>query len=81
MPRTQQQIVLELRRMRKMCREADDNQLLEFRREIDKLLDERLEQKNVHPPECKCHACHEHVVKVLARRSDIASVEEFGPLG
>lgn len=53
-------------------------------RKIDRLLDQRLDQKGAHPADCSCHECWRVVADVLARRADprdVASVEEFGPLG
>jgi len=55
---------------------------------IDELLDRRLDQKGAHKPDCGCHECYSHVMRVMSRRlgecvdpRDVAGPGEFGPLG
>ena len=50
---------------------------------INKLLDERLEQKGVHPEHCGCHECSAAVAQVLMNRhpDDTASSQAWGPCG
>jgi hypothetical protein len=89
MPRTQLQVTMELKRLRNKLRQADDAmEALDVLDDIDELLDERLEQKGAHPPDCSCNECDRRVADVLARRlgecadpRDTAGVDEFGPLG
>jgi len=53
------------------------------RTRINKLLDERLEQKGVHPEHCTCHECAAAVAQLLIDRhsDDTASPETWGPCG
>jgi hypothetical protein len=84
MPRTRGQIIDELKRVRLLLLETKEKDLEMLSAKIDELLDERLEQRKAHPPECGCHECLRHVSDVLARRAldpSIASAEEFGRYG
>jgi hypothetical protein len=70
MARKREQIVLELKKLLRLeLRQADTEAAERKRRRIDEVLDERLEQKGAHAPDCSCHECWAHVTAVLARRS------------
>lgn len=58
-------------------------QRAEIHRLVDKWLDERLNQKGVHPADCGCHECYAVVSEALTRRrmsEDVADPEEWGTL-
>ncbi len=69
MPRKREQIVLDLKKLRGELNKTDDQALRRVCMEgIDSLLDERLEERGVHPADCSCHECTDHVARVLSRR-------------
>ena len=89
MTRRREQIVLELQQLRVELRQATPRAAAITLERIDKLLDERLDQKGVHPAECGCWECRRAVWNVLSRRHlgemtdprDRASAEEWGSAG
>jgi hypothetical protein len=89
MSREYPQIVLELKKLRAELRQSTPTVARAKLERIDQLLDERLDQKGVHPAECGCWECQEVVWDVLRHRHfgemldprDRANTEEWGTAG
>jgi hypothetical protein len=69
MARRREQIVHELEKLRYELKQADEEHAERKRARIDEVLDERLEQRGAHKPDCGCHECDKHVFDVLAARA------------
>lgn len=86
MPRRRELIIVDLEKARARLRSGEFENVWV---DIDKLLDERLEELGAHPADCSCEACVRRVYEVLNGRSlgecsdarDVADPAEWGGAG